>query len=198
MSSSRLGRGPAGSALRTKRSCFGPAGVPGIIGSQSEAGATEASMTTFFGPVRRSIVPAIARLQLPAACPRSAAVISMRTSFSASATVAAETGGPTGGAVPKAGGVPAAGVAAGAGDACPAAPFATAAAPRTPAAVCARNSRRDSDMGTSMSCQLSVLSFQFSVPPDSRFATRVHFAIRRSTLARAVRRKGRTGCTSGA
>jgi hypothetical protein len=44
--------------------------------------------------------------QLAAAVSRSAGLISNRTSFSASANVEAETGGPTSGAVPKAGGVP--------------------------------------------------------------------------------------------
>lgn len=44
--------------------------------------------------------------QFPAACARSEGVNSTRTSFSASAMLADETTGPTGGAVPKAGGVP--------------------------------------------------------------------------------------------
>src|SRR5579864_3530682 len=44
--------------------------------------------------------------QLPAAAWRSIALSSKRTSFSASAKVEAETGGPTSGAVPKAAGAP--------------------------------------------------------------------------------------------
>src|SRR5689334_20651450 len=44
--------------------------------------------------------------QFCAACVRSFSVISTRTSFSASAKVAAETSGPTAGAVPNAGGAP--------------------------------------------------------------------------------------------
>src|SRR5262249_42127855 len=47
--------------------------------------------------------------QLPAACSRSAGLRSNWTSFSTSAKVAGETGGPTSGAVPKAGGAPAGG-----------------------------------------------------------------------------------------
>jgi hypothetical protein len=44
--------------------------------------------------------------QLPAAVARSAGVRSNRTSFSASAKVVVETGGPASGAVPNAGGAP--------------------------------------------------------------------------------------------
>src|SRR6185437_3607369 len=46
------------------------------------------------------------RRQLPAACARSSAASENWTSFSASAKVAGETGGPTSGLVPKAGGAP--------------------------------------------------------------------------------------------
>ena len=150
MSSSRLGSGPGPAALRAKRSFAGPAGTPGIMGSQRVAGETEGSITTLRGPVRRSTTPAIAWRQLPAACARSAAVISMRRSFSASANVATLTSGPTGGAVPKAGGVPAAGVAAGVGAAWPSAiARLAAAAPTIPAAARVKNFRRDSGMGSS-------------------------------------------------
>src|SRR5262249_12077756 len=140
-----FGSGAAAPALRTNRSCVGPAGTPGIIGFQSVAGESVLSSSSFRGPVRRSIVDAIERGQLSASCCRSAAVYSTRTSFSASATVAVVIGGPTGGAVPNAGGVPSteAGVGVGWGAAAAvAAPFA-AAAPTIPAAVRVRNSRRD-------------------------------------------------------
>src|SRR6266508_1652084 len=150
MSSSRLGRVSTAAALRTKRSAAGPAGTPGIIGSHRVAGASEGSRATFLGPVRRSIVEASDFRQLPAACARSAGVISDRTSLSASANVAALTSGPTGGAVPNAGGVPATGVTCGAGGAtwASAAVRLAAATPTTPAAARARNSLRDSDMAS--------------------------------------------------
>src|SRR6185312_1758828 len=49
---------------------------------------------------------AMALRQFPAASARSASLICTCTSFSASANVATETSGPTGGAVPNAGGAP--------------------------------------------------------------------------------------------
>src|ERR1019366_3907255 len=49
--------------------------------------------------------------QLPAAISRAAGLSPTCTSFSASAKVAGDTGGPTGGAVPKAGGAPGGGAA---------------------------------------------------------------------------------------
>src|SRR6266508_1198066 len=147
MSSSRLGRAFTAAALRTKRSAAGPVATPGIIGSHRVAGARVGSRATFLGPVRRSIVEASDLRQLPAACARSAGVISTRTSLSASANVATLTSGPTGGAVPNAGGVPATGVTCGAGGATWASAARLAAAtPTAPAAARARNSLRDSDM----------------------------------------------------
>src|SRR5277367_1571482 len=90
--------------------------------------------------------------QLLAACARSASVISTRTSFSASANVAGETSGPTGGAVPKADGVPGGGFSAwppGVGVAdCAATGFGSCAcnataAPNSPAEASDKNSLRD-------------------------------------------------------
>src|SRR5262249_39992672 len=143
-----FGSGPGAAALRTNRSCDGPAGMPGIIGFQRVAGDVVVSIASFLGPVRRSMVEAIERGQLSAGCCRSAAGYSARAGFSASATVVVVIGGPTGGAVPNAGGVPSAGtgVGVGSGAAASATALPAAAAPTIPAAVRARNSRRDALM----------------------------------------------------
>ena len=81
--------------------------------------------------------------QLPAACCRSAGVRLNSTSFSASAKVAAETGGPTSGAVPNAGGVP--GGKAAVSEVGPGLPQEAAAA-TNPAEAQLRKSRRELDM----------------------------------------------------
>ena len=107
----------AGQGIRLRQACersgraAGPLVSPGSTGSQRVAGATAACGANLRGPVRdaRKAAPWILR-QLPAACSRSAGVSENCTSFSASAKVAAETGGPKSGAVPKAGGAPAGGV----------------------------------------------------------------------------------------
>ena len=110
MSSSVAGRAPDAAGVRIKRSLAGPANSPGAFpgndGFHCDAGATEDAGKNLRGPVRRSYKGAIALRQFPAACSRSEGVRSNCTSFSASAKVAAETGGPTSGAVPKAGGDP--------------------------------------------------------------------------------------------
>jgi hypothetical protein len=80
--------------------------IPGRLGFHCVAGASVASSAIFRGPVRRSSSGAICIRQLLAAVARSAGVICNHTSFSASAKVAADTSGPTAGAVPKAGGAP--------------------------------------------------------------------------------------------
>src|ERR1035437_8590531 len=144
MSSSRFGRGPGSALPRTRRSRAGPAARAGRTGSQRDAGASDASRATFFGPARRSMIPAMAWRQLPATSARSPGVSSTRTSFSASAIVAGEISGPTAGAVPNAGGVPAAGVAARGGVCASACTPVTSAAAE--AAVVVRNSRRDLGM----------------------------------------------------
>src|SRR5512139_523479 len=139
MSASLFGRGPESAWLRTKRFRAGPAEAPGRTGFHVEAGASDESRGTFLGPVRRSIVPAIAWRQLRAASARSFGERETRTSFAASAKVSAVTSGPTAGPVPKAGGVPAAGVGSG-GGAWPS-PRADVARPTAPAAALARKSR---------------------------------------------------------
>ncbi len=132
---------------RTKRSREGPGATPGIIGFQSVAGASvrlERDLARPRAPLHRRShrAPPVARdLRLLAS-----AVNSTRTSFSASATVAGEISGPTGAAVPNAGGVPSTGVGVGSGAAVA---RLAAAAPTTPAAVRARNFRRDCDMAVS-------------------------------------------------
>src|SRR5439155_5158287 len=84
----------------------GPAVCPGRIGSQRDQGATEASIVTLRGPVRRSYSAAILLRQLFAATARSLSLNSICTNFSASANVAGATSGPTAGPVPNAGGAP--------------------------------------------------------------------------------------------
>src|SRR5262245_66361439 len=75
-------------------------------GVQTVAGATSASSATLRGPLRRSISGASDRCQLDAASSRSDGRIVICTSFSASANVPAETGGPVTGPVPNVGGAP--------------------------------------------------------------------------------------------
>ena len=142
MSASFFGSGPGSALLGTKRSRAGPGATPGIVGFQIVAGESVVSSASLRGPVRRSMVDAIVLGQLAASCAWSAAVISTRASFCASATVVTVISGPTGGAVPKAGGVPATGVTGGSG-ASSARALPAAAAPTSPAVVCARNFRRD-------------------------------------------------------
>src|SRR5215472_17917450 len=86
--------------------------------------------------------------QLPAASARSAGVNSTRISFSASAKVADDTIGPTGGAVPNAGGVPGAGsgVCAGVAGVCCILPREATAAPKRPMDVLVKNCLRDCDI----------------------------------------------------
>src|SRR5215831_5453659 len=93
--------------------------------------------------------------QFAAAISRSGPVISKRTSFAASSKVAADTAGPTSGAVPKAGGAPGVG-AAGLVFALLHAPAAAASRAHDPV----RNCRLESDMAKGVS-----LSFP---PQDNR------------------------------
>jgi hypothetical protein len=106
MSSSLEGSDRRGSAVRMKRSLAGPAGCATNDGSQRVAGDAEDGGENLRGPTRRSYNGAIELRQLPAAVSRSAVASSNCTSFSASANVAVDTGGPAFGAVPKAGGAP--------------------------------------------------------------------------------------------
>ena len=106
MSASLPGRGTAALGLRTNRSRAGGACPPASTGFHCVAGATSASRITFLGPTRRSRNGAIARGQLAAAISRSALLIVTCASFSASANVDADTGGPDTGPVPKVGGAP--------------------------------------------------------------------------------------------
>ena len=73
----------------------GPPSGRAARGSSARRARGDGSSATFFGPVRRSIVPAIASRQLPAACARSFGESVTRTSFSASAIVADVISGPT-------------------------------------------------------------------------------------------------------
>ena len=75
-------------------------------GVQIVAGASSGSRATLRGPVRRSSSGASDRCQLDAASSRSRRRIVTCTSFSASANVAADTGGPVTGPVPNVGGAP--------------------------------------------------------------------------------------------
>src|SRR5262245_42021574 len=106
MSASFAGSGPASPLLRVKTSRDGPTGWPLRFGFQRVAGATSASSATFRGPTRRSSCGAIDRGQLADAISRSAALIVTCISFSASANVEGETGGPAAGAVANVGGAP--------------------------------------------------------------------------------------------
>ena len=105
------------------------------------------------GPVRRSYSGAMVLRQLPAAISRSAALSSNWASFSASAKVEGETGGPTSGAVPKAGGVPGGG-ASGSGEDLR---HATVALMRA-VAVWLRNCLRESDMFSPKDIVLGIWS----------------------------------------
>ena len=107
MSPSDLGNGSALTLLRTNCSLFGPTLIPGKAGFHSVAGTSAAVSSVLRGPVRRSSSPAIKVRQLPLAICRSAAVISICISFSASAKVVTDTSGPTAGALPNTGGAPA-------------------------------------------------------------------------------------------
>src|SRR4051794_38886919 len=94
--------------LRTNRSLAGTrSDGAAAAGSQRVAGETSAASATFLGPTRRSSSGAIVRCQLAAAMSRSGCVIVTCASFSASAKVEPETGGPVTGPVPKVGGAPA-------------------------------------------------------------------------------------------
>jgi hypothetical protein len=106
MSASLAGSGVASLVLRTTLSGAGPALLPLIRGFHWVAGAMIGSSATFRGPTRRSRNGAMDLRQLAAAISRSAELIVTCTSFSASANVAAETGGPDSGPVPKVGGAP--------------------------------------------------------------------------------------------
>src|SRR5262249_58142813 len=81
-------------------------GWPLRFGFQRVAGATPGSSATLRGPTRRSSCGAIDRGQLSAAISRSEGLIVTCISFSASANVAGDTGGPAAGAVAKVGGAP--------------------------------------------------------------------------------------------
>ena len=83
-----------------------PAFMPGSIGFHRVAGASDGSSATLRGPVRRSYSAAIFARQAASGLRALGSVISICTSFSASAKVAGDTSGPTAGAVPNAGGAP--------------------------------------------------------------------------------------------
>src|SRR5262245_11812520 len=114
ISASFAGNERASPLLRTNASRDGPIGWPPRFGFHRVAGATLSSSATLRGPTRRSSCGAIARGQLSAAISRSAALIVTCISFSASAKVAGDTGGPTAGAVANVGGAPGVAGAAGA------------------------------------------------------------------------------------
>src|SRR3954466_7280246 len=104
MSASVAGNGRFAGELRTKVSRVDDARPGSSMGFHRVAGATVASIESLRGPVRRSSSGAIDRGQVAAAVWRSDSVSVTRASFSASAKVAAETGGPDTGPVPKVGG----------------------------------------------------------------------------------------------
>src|SRR5262245_30250816 len=106
MSASLPGSGSAPTLLRTNVSRDGPTGWPLRFGFHRVAGATSASSATLRGPTRRSSCGAIDRGQVAAAISRSAALIVTCISFSASAKVAGDTGGPAAGALANVGGAP--------------------------------------------------------------------------------------------
>jgi hypothetical protein len=95
-------------ADRTNRSTAGGAGIPGSCGFHNVAGASVSASATLRGPVRRSRYCANDERHDSASCCRSAGVIVICTSFSASANVSAVTGGPDPAPVPNVGGAPAA------------------------------------------------------------------------------------------
>ena len=92
--------------LRTNRSRSGWLLPPMRAGRHSVAGETDGSSATLRGPVRRSSSGAIDVRQLAVAISRWSGLIVTCASFSASAKVAGETGGPDSGPVPKVGGAP--------------------------------------------------------------------------------------------
>ena len=106
MSVSLSGTGSCPTGVRVKRSLAGRVFWSESRGFHEVAGATEGPGENFRGPVRRSYNGAIVFRQLPAAMLRSPLPSSNCTSFSASAKVDVETGGPASGDVPKAGGAP--------------------------------------------------------------------------------------------
>src|SRR3954447_5186645 len=106
MSVSSAGSATRCPGLRTNASREDPWGAPPINGFHLVAGATSGPSATLRGPTRRSNNGAIDRCQLPAAMSRWADVIVTCTSFSASANVDGDTGGPDAGAAPKVGGAP--------------------------------------------------------------------------------------------
>src|SRR5215467_10951086 len=106
MSASLGGRVVAVALLRTKASRAGAGCVSMRDGIHTVAGGTSGSSATFRGPVRRSRSGARVRCQLEAACSRSEGRIVIWASFSASANVAGDTGGPVIGPVPNVGGAP--------------------------------------------------------------------------------------------
>jgi hypothetical protein len=115
--------------------------VPLSIGFHRVAGATSGARATLCGPTRRSSSGAIDRCQLAAAISRSAPVIVTCASFSASANVDGDTGGPDTGPVPKVGGAPGVAGDAGPGVVCGSLRHATAAA-IAPNGAAIRNRRR--------------------------------------------------------
>ena len=107
MSSSDDGIAATSDLDRTNRSGADSAVTPGSAGFQSVAGASVSAIATFRGPVRRSRYCASDWRHEPAACCRSAGVIVICISLSASANVAAVTSGPEPAPVPNVGGAPA-------------------------------------------------------------------------------------------
>ena len=106
MSASFAGKATRSPLLRTNASRDEPWGAPPINGFHRVAGGTSGASATLRGPTRRSNSGAIDRCQLAAAISRSAGVSVTCTSFSASAKVDGDTGGPAAGAAPKVGGAP--------------------------------------------------------------------------------------------
>jgi hypothetical protein len=106
MSASLAGSGASAAVERTKCSLVATAGSFEVSGCQTVAGARVSSSASLRGPVRRSNSAASDVRQLFAAISRCAGVIVTCISFSASAKVAGEISGPTGGAVLNAGGAP--------------------------------------------------------------------------------------------
>src|SRR5215471_2183239 len=107
MSSSEEGSALPSAFDLTKRSVADGEGIPGSIGFQSVAGTSVSARVTLRGPVRRSrYVASDCRHESAASC-RSAGVRVTCISFSASAKVPGETGGPAPAPVPQVGGAPA-------------------------------------------------------------------------------------------
>ena len=141
MSASLAGNGAARPRSARTGRVSGPCARSVSTGCQRVAGETCGSSATFRGPTRRSSSGAIDRRQLAAAISRSDALVVTCASFSASANVAAETGGPDAVPVPKVGGAP--GVVGGVGPADPGCSrLQAAAAPRTPSGAVIRNCLR--------------------------------------------------------